>query len=427
MKSSVVLWLALISYSSSSTSRYGSAVADAATPTATNLPTVVLTHTRRLLNLGGLLGSAPTTSQCPYDRIMGHPVFQVTTAWGSAYMNMEKLTDGDDTLGPRNPTSIAAATTTTSGGGGKKVRSVSDEQNEYRTVSLYFMDPDDALATHAELKQLEQMKKSDIRITSVSLAKAVRSAANLGSGLVTGYPVERLTGNLKSVQEGGSLRHKILPPKRQLFYAARCIGRERVGLFGENPTEDATSAVMGNSALEGLNLLRRREKRDRKSGNQSNNSNSKKTLMQIQNAHMEGHTGIPVFWAQGMYRRPPLVKRLMTGNAQETPMFFNYEDLMDAWEKMHKTQSNSKQTLSPAVPTVEVFNLWDLLTSMEKEAWRQKKSQKFDWAKPLRQRLGKIGQPTLDDITFVPSSRAIDYKETITARGNGKARLRPMR
>jgi hypothetical protein len=238
----------------------------------------------------------------------------------------------------------------------------------------------------------------------------------LGKGLVTGYPVEPLTGNLKSVEEGGSLRHKILPPKRQLYYAARCIGRERVGLFGENPAEDASSAVMGNSALEGLNLIRRREKSDRKS------SSKPKTLMQAKNAHMEGYIGIPVFWAQGMHRRSPLLKRLITGNGQETPMFFNYEDLMDSWGKIKKRSKNL-----PAQPTVEVFNLWDLLTSMEKEAWKQKKTQTIDWAKPLRKRLGTKAESELSDITFVPSSRAIDYKEKITSRGNGKARLRPMR
>lgn len=323
-------------------------------------------------------------------------------------MNMEKLTDLEDSgntnsglLNSKNP---------------GQVRAISEEQNQYRTISLYFMDPDDALSTHAELKQMEQMKKSDIRITSVSLGKAIRSAANLGNGLVTGYPMESLTGNLKPVEEGGSLRHKILPAKRQLFYAARCIGRERVGLFSENPTDDAVSAVMGNSALEGLNLMRRRDKVDRKA------SNKPKTMMQAKNAHMEGYTGIPVFWAHGMHRRPPLLKRLVTGSAQETPLFFNYEDLVDAWGKMKR---RSKKL--PTEPTVEVFNLWDVVTSMEKEAWKEKKNNKLDLSKPLRNRLGIKSTPELGDITFVPSSRAIDYKEKITAQGNGKARLRPMR
>jgi hypothetical protein len=373
-----------------------------------DVPKAVLTQGRRWLNFGSLLGS-PKSAETPYDRILGHPVFQVCTAWGSSYMNMEKLTDIEDTklsdsnvLSAKNP---------------NQLKSISEETNEYRTISLYFMDPDDALATHAELKQMEQMKSSDIRILSTSLGKAVRSAANLGSGLVTGYPLDTLSGNLKSVEEGGSLRHKILPPKRELFYAARCIGKERVGLFGDNAAQDATMAIMGNSALEGLNLMRRREKADRKTSQRA------KTAMQAQNAHMEGYTGIPVFYAHGMQRQLPKLKQLVSGNRQETPLFFSYEDLQDAWTKMQK--HNSKRM--PTEPTVEVFNLLDVLTSMEKDAWKTQKGKRYDWAKPLRQRLGKKAPPSLDSITFVPSSRAIDYKEAITAKGNGKARLRPMR
>lgn len=376
--------------------------------TSANLPQSAANQVRRLLNFGGLVGNPKECASSPYDLIMGHPVFQVTTAWGSAYMNMEKLTDLDDSatssnvIGTKNP---------------NQLKSISEEQNEYRTVSLYFMDPDDAMAAHAELKQMEQMKSSDIRVTSVSLGKALRSASNLGKGLVTGYPVEPLNGNLKSVEEGGSLRHKIQPPKRQLFYAARCLGKERVGFFGDNPSEDATTAVMGNSALEGMNLIRRREKLDRKSGSKP------KTAMQAKNRHMEGYLGIPVFWAQGMQRQPPKLKQLISGSQQETPLFFNYEDLMDAWGKMKKENPRKKL---PDQPTVEVFNLVDVLTSMEKDSWRQKKKG-FDWVKPLRQRFGKSEARGLDSIAFVPSSRATEYKEAISARGNGKARLRPMR
>ncbi len=369
-----------------------------------NLPgsSSLITQTRRLLNLSSLFGNPKVCAATPYERVMGHPVFQVTTAWGSAYMNMEKLTNVEDSV----------ATT----GKGGRLKSLSEEQNQYRTVSLYFMDPDDALATHAELKQMAQMKESDIRITSVSLGKAMRSAANLGRGLVTGYPMEPLNGKLKSVDEGGSLRHKIMPPKRQLYYAARCVGRERVGLFGENPMEDASTAVLGNSALEGLNLIRRREKSDRKSANKP------RTAMQAQNAHMEGYTGIPVFWAEGMQRQPPLIKQLISGNRHETPLFFNYEDLIDAWDKIKRRTKNL-----PDQPTVEVFNLWDVLTSMDKETCKESRAKAYDWAKPLRQRFGRKETPGLDAITFVPSSRAIDYKQKISVRGNGKARLRPMR
>jgi hypothetical protein len=375
-----------------------------------NIAKTLVDQSRRILNFGNLFGSPHSCSDSPFDRTLGHPCFQVTTAWGSAYMNMERLTDMEESggdqqniLNNKNPNSL---------------KSISEEQNDYRTVALYYMDPDDAIAAHAELKQMEQMKEADIRITSVSLGKALRSSSNLGDGLVTGYPIEPLTGNLKSVEEGGSLRHKVVPAKRQLYYAARCIGKERVGFFGDNAAEEATAAILGNSALEGLNLMRRREKRERKTP-------KAKSLIQMQNAHMEGYCGIPVFHAQGMQRRHPLLKGLLSGNRRETPMFFNYEDLQDAWAKMKKSNKSL-----PDEPTVEVFNLWDVLTSMEKEAWKKKQAanQKTDWlTQPVEKRIGELGEPDLDSITFVPSSRSTNYKEIISARGNGKARLRPMR
>ncbi|KAL3944480.1 MAG: hypothetical protein SGBAC_001457 [Bacillariaceae sp.] len=371
----------------------------------TDLP--VIKQTRQLLNFNNILGS-PTSAQ-PYDRILGSPVFQVTTAWGSPYMNMEKMTDMNEGARADAPALFQKDASS--------LKSISEEQNEYRTVTLFFMDPDDALAVHAELKQMEQMAKSDIRITSNSLGKALRSASNLGNGLPTGYPIEALNGNLKPVEEGGSLRHKIMPDKRQLFYAARCIGKERVGLFGENPAELATMALLGNSAIESTNILRRREIRERKT------TPPPKSLLEAQNAHMDGHTGIPVFHATGMARKVPKLKQLISGNRQETPMFFNYEDLQDAWTKMKK-----KNPSIPDEPAVEVFNLFDVLTSMDKDQWKTRKAAgQFDIMAPLRQRFGKLEAPELDSITFVPSSRSIDFKEKISARGNGKARLRPMR
>ena len=366
--------------------------------------------TRRWLNFGSLLGNP--TAALPYERVMGHPVFQVTTAWGSAYMNMEKLTDLDD-----NPNAVPGDSVI-SQSNPNQLKSISEEQNEYRTVTLYFMDHDDALACHAELKQMEQMKKADIRITSVSLGKALRSASNLGNGLVTGLPLDAKIGRVKSVEEGGSLRHKIMPPKRQLFYAARCHGKERVGLGmgDEKPEELAMAAILGNSALEGINLMRRRDKRERK-------SQPTRTALQQQNVHMEGYTGIPIFYAQGMQRKIPHLKQWISGNRQETPMFFNYEDLQEAWTKMKKSSKGM-----PEQPQVEVFNLWDVLTSMEKDSWRNKRAApKFDILKPLQQRFGKKPTPGLESVTFVPSSRGVQYKESISARGNGKARLRPMR
>ena len=369
---------------------------------------------RRMLNLGNIFGSATDVS--PYERIIGHPVFQVTTSWGSAYMNMERLADLEESGSASGSSQLAS----------EAAQSLSEDQNEYRTVCLYFMDPDDALAVHAELKQMDAMEKADIRITTCSLGKALRQSANLGLGLVTGLPIDANSGNLKPVDEGGSIRYKIVPPKRQLFYAARCIGKERVGLFGESASEDAQTAVMGNSALESMNLMRRRDKRERKGPPRA------RTPLEAQNAHMEGHCGIPVFYAPSMARQQPKLKQLISGcGKQEIPMFFNYEDLMDAWSKM-KQRSGGRANIPEKPPSVEVFNLWDVLTSMDKENWKQEKGggklgNKVDILKPLRRRFGSNNAPGLDAITFVPSSGAISYKEAISSRGNGKARLRPMR
>jgi hypothetical protein len=378
----------------------------ATAPAWKKIPGAVVIQSRRLLNFGGLFGSA--TQASPYERITSHPVFAVSTPWGSPYMNMEKLSDMDEYV-------------KTDSGGGSTPQSLSEEQNEYRTVALYFMDPDDVLAVHGEMKQMEQMEKTDIRITAISLAKALRQASNLGNGLLTGAPPDPLDGNLK-IDEGGSLRYKIVPPKRQLYYAARCIGKERVGLFGETGAEDAQTAILGNSALESVNLMRRREKRERKTAKPRN-------AMEAANAHMEGYSGIPVFYVPQMRRTLPLLKRIATGTKHETPFFFNYEDMEVAWEHMRSRSQKSKAVPEKPV-NVEVFNLWDVLTSMDRDDWK-KRQQKRKWIKQplgaIKDRLPSSGPLGLESITFVPSSRSTKYKEAITARGNGKARLRPMR
>jgi hypothetical protein len=389
-----------------------------------DLPGKALTQARRFLNLGGMTGQPHNSKESPYDRVMGHPVFQVTTPWGSAYMNMEKL-DLDDIIGSNEVDLDDVAS-------GKAT--LASDSNQYRTISLYYMDPDDALAAHAEFLQMEQMSKADIRVTTVSLAKALRSAANLGNGLLTGQPIDYKTGKVLSTREGGSLRHKIMPPKKQLYYAARCHGKERVGLFGSGSSADsvnrelASTAVLGNSALSLRNLQRKQAKRDRRI------KTAPKTTWEAQYGHMDGQLGIPVFYAQGMERQHPLWKGLLSGHRRETPLFFNYEDLERAWRK---TRSKDK----PAEPTVEVFNLWDVLTSMDKEQDLQRiqvarlpatKRALHAVTKPLQRRLSALPMASktaldLDSITFVPSSDACTYKEKMSARGNGKARLRPMR
>jgi hypothetical protein len=408
---------------------------------------LVVTQARRMLHLGGLLGSPTSTKSTPYDRIMGHPVFQVTTPWGSSYMSMERKSGGDDAYAEDTTKTIADKEH-----GVTRVRDV----NEYRTLILFFMDPDDALATHSELKQMASMQDSDIRITAMSLAKALRQSSHLGNGLVTGNPPNDMTGDIKSADDGGILRYKIMPPKRQLYYAARCHGKERVGLFGDTPAADANMVVVGNSALNGMNAMRRQAKSDPKEQRaqaqaQQAGKVNRKTKLQLENAHMEGHVGIPVFYALGMERRHNKLKQLLSGSRREIPLFFNYEDLQTAWTEMKASSggNNKKNALLPDKPAVEVFNLWDVLTSMDKAQWETKQSKQqlgsssgssstksklvdplLDTLKqPLQQRFGKLPKiaNNLNEITFVPSSHCINYKEAISRRGNGKARLRPMR
>ena len=360
---------------------------------------------RRFLNVGSLFGSA-TQSDTPYDRVGGHPVFSVTTPWGSPYMNMEKVSDMDRQQQQQNARS-------------SKTQSVTDESGEYRTVCLYFMDPDDALGVHGEMRQMDNMQSADLRLTSFSLAKALRQASNLAGGLVTGQPPDPLTGKLPS--DSGSLRYKIVPPKRQLYYAARCIGRERVGLFSDNPTEDAQAAVLGSSAIDAARLERRRTMKE------STSRSKKQTAMQAANAHMEGYTGIPVFWNPQMQRKQPLLKRLLTGVQHEVPMFFNYEDLQEAWQTMRVR--NKKLSIPQEPANIEVFNLMDLLTSMDRSAFdkRQSASLGEKILQPFKDRFVASEGPDLQHVTFIPSSRSIQYKEAMSARGNGKCRLRPMR
>ncbi|CAB9502025.1 expressed unknown protein [Seminavis robusta] len=366
------------------------------------LSSPVSKETRRFLNFGSLFGSATRAS--PYDRISGHPVFQVTTPWGSPYMNMERLTDMDEAIDP---------------GTGSKPGS----REEFRSVALFFMDPDDALAVHGEMSQMDNMGQADIRITSCSLTKAVRQSSHLGNGLLTGFAPDPVTGNIKPPREGGSLRYKIVPPKRQLFYAARCKGRERVGLFSDSPGADAEACLIGNSALDEKNLLRRREKRE-------TGIPKRKTAMQLASAHMDGYTGIPVFYAPEMQRKIPKLKQLISGASRETPLFFNYEDLEDAWSTLRKRRGKAGRGLSEKPQNVEVFNLWDVMASMEKEIYNKEKNTSFK-DKALSAVVNRVVAPKedagLESITFVPSSRSIRYKQSITLRGNGKARLRPMK
>jgi hypothetical protein len=414
MRISQFLLLVLLSSSSSNSCYAASSKKSLAAHKGKTTTAKVWKQARRMTNLGGLFGSPRITAKTPYERVANHPVFQVTTSWGAAYMTFEKV-DTD-----------ASGTPEDAGG------NLLGFGGDMRPVTLFYMDPEDALAMHQEMKQMDSMQKSDIRITTTTLAKAIRQSSNFGDGLPTGSPVDALTGNLPSVSDGGSLRYKIVPSKRQLFYAARCKGRERVGHFGVTPVEDAGTALDGSQALDAANQGRRRDVRNGKS----------KAILPEQRKyrHMEGYSGIPVFYCPALKRQLPMVKGLLGGTKEEPPVFFSYEDLVKAWNKMRVSSGNAKRIPSQP-PNVEVMNLMDVLTSMDrdkpsnsfqmewndpinsiKDQWKNLKG--GDLAKSMTRRLYQNG---LDSLSFVPASSAVNYKNDLARQGNDKSRLRAMK
>lgn len=283
-----------------------------------------------------------------------------------------------------------------------------------RPVTLYYMDPLEALQMHQEMKQMGSMGQSDIRITVTTLAKAIRQSSNKGSGLLTGSPVNPRTG--KVPKDSGALRHKIVPSKRQLFYATRCLGRERVGLFGDTAQFDAR--IVATGAL-GMETIKRKREGPR---------NNRRTLTPLQEKykHMEGHLGIPVFYTPELTKRLPAFKRIVSRTADESPIFFSYEDMMEAWSQLRRR--NKTQKLPPRPETVEVYNLMDILSSMDRDEWRSRKP--MNVMKPLdsiKNQFQPEKKSGLESLTFIPTKLALEYKEKIASEGNGKSRLRPMR
>jgi hypothetical protein len=402
----------------------------------------------QLFNLSNLLGSTKTSIPA-YERILSQPVFQVTTAWGSPYMLFEKYKDEEKAIEIEG-----------SGLGNNKQDDVDkfsrvqqkDDMQDTRPISLYFMDEHDARALADEMKQMRHMKDSDLRITCTSLGKAVRQASNLGNGLPTGQPIDDNTGKVLSMDEGGCLRHKIVPSKRELFYAARCVGRERVGCFGDSSTDDAKLLLQPQNVIEADKMGARRKA-------SKNATNRVKKLRQLEKeglvenetdklrreyAHMEGQVGLPVFYSEGLVKKPPSIRRMISGSkawatSSLTPLYFSYEDLMKDWSTMRsKSMNKSKIPTSPS--QVEVFNLMDVVTSIDKDQWKSERRSEL-----VRERKGWVGKipivhnlfqrgkssatvnSGLDKVMFVPSSLGAEAKSRISDHGSMKARLRPMR
>ena len=402
-----------------------------------------LQKAQNIFNLSGKI--VPRTSLPAYERMASCPAFAVTTPWGSPYMIFDRLTPTeaardqshfDYFTGSDRDEQIQSSYK-------EKIRehnSLTDEEvaqqaeMEYesaqqafssRTTALYFTDPEDAQHLVDEMKQMGNgMDRADIRVMATSMGRAVRQASRLGHGLPTGQPVDEMTGRL----DNSAIRYKIVPSKRELFYAAtRCMGKERVGLFGDSREEDARSIILSPRELA--------ESRS----NPAAALQKKKTesVVKRQWRHMKGKTGIPVFYADGMKRK---VGRGV--NKEEIPLFLSYEDLRTSWNQM-RNNSPDKDQLPDQPPMVEVYNFMDVAVAIEKNQWQHRanvnKALNKISSNPFVQKLlptqlvaafnniPKLGEDDIDKLVFIPSSRALKFKENTSKCGNGKARLRPMR
>jgi len=327
-----------------------------------------------------------------------------------------------------------------------------DDMQDTRPVSLYFMDEHDARALADEMKQMKHMKESDLRITCTSLGKAVRQASNLGNGLPTGQPMVGTTGKLLTMDEGGSLRHKIVPSKRELFYAARCAGRERIGCFGDSAQEDADLLLQPQDVIEANKMGLRRKASKNAAGRMKKARQLEKEGLVESNedklrreyGHMEGQVGLPVFYSEGLVKKPPVIRRMIQGSkawasSSLTPLYFSYEDLMKDWSEM-RSQSVNKSKIPETPPQVEVFNMMDVVTSIDKDQWKGQR--RAELVREKKGILGKIpvvhnlikgkisasgAKSGLEKVLFVPSSLGVQAKESISGNGSMKTRLRPMR
>jgi len=288
-----------------------------------------------------------------------------------------------------------------------------EEELPRRAVALFFTDESDAQSMVNEMKQMGTgMKNADIRITATNMARALRQSTVLGKGLSTG-------GLTAMGKTDGQLRYKIVPSSRELYYASKCDGKQRLGFSEDMITEPPrwTSSLVGDRAemLEMEALIK---------GNKSKKEQEEEEKMNEKYAaydHMKGKTGVPVFYAEGMRH----LKGIPGRKKAEVPMFFSYEDLLESWGHMRKkTLEGSMDADIPEVPKVEVYNYLDIITSIDKI---QQRSEKVAWKDRLNLKKSAPTLTELESVNFIPSSRSVTYKETLSAVGNGKSRLRPMR
>ncbi len=395
-----------------------------------DLSTTVLNKTRQTLNFSNIFGSQ--TSVPVYERLGSQPVFTVTTPWGSPYLLFER-TDRTESYLEYDEEDAP-----------------SGKQDNTKQVALYFMDEEDAMRLRDEMLQMDQMSGADMRITASSLSKALSQTVNLHKGLLSGQPVDEHSGKMKGPEQGGVLRYKIVPPKRELFYAARCKGRERVGLWGATPEDDARLMMQNVPAIGGTLAMARkkafeRRKRQRRSGGAAaaavpRDSSGEIDSIKEEYEHMEGFVGVPVFHCPQMKKYNMLKGIVRNDKKKQTPLYFSYDDLVSSYQTMRgKAKDPSK---IPEEPEVEVYNLMDVVTSIDREQWKTKRNGQLQreaiLAKiPIVNKLtgssgltfeGKKAPSGLNEVVFIPNSKNTKFKETISSQGNSQPRgLRPMR
>ena len=422
-----------------------------------------------LVNLSGLF--RPATSIPGYLRGGGVPVYMVTTPWGSPYMLSDKSRDfirsvdldediAQNFLGDEGEGNVQEEEES----GGRNKKSKSDKPSRpSRSIAPIFTDPRDAETLLAEMSQMGGL---DVRITATSMARALRQCSVLGRGMPTGAISSN--GNLE-----GYLRYKIVPSSRELYYASQCTGRECVGF----PSEEEDAAMSANAVGRRVTQVRAASQGpavdlDEKDygpvprwatpfeflGRKSMSElrlNSKKAQEDIEKAKKknkydfmkDGRKGIPVFYADGLQLpRRGLVSRVKGVRNGEVPMFFSYEDCVQAWKDMRQNtlknrekeirkQKTSETIVSvdeiPALPPkIEVFNYVDVITSIDREQHKRQVQQYR--ARSLKNLLSGnkseiMPRSTIEEVVFIPSTKSVDYKEAITRSGNCKARIRPMR
>uniref|UniRef100_A0A7S2K0X3 Uncharacterized protein n=1 Tax=Leptocylindrus danicus TaxID=163516 RepID=A0A7S2K0X3_9STRA len=300
-----------------------------------------------------------THKQTAEERIAQIPVFCVCTPWGSPYMVY-------DDAGQAN--------------------------------ALYFLDHEDAKCLLDEFLNMEG-KDRDARIMTTTLARAMVQAANV-DGVATGQIT--MDGVIQAMY------YKIVPSTKELFYASKLPGKEAIGMSGMESEFTVQERIYGSIGdgddTSGKSAAKGRAKFYRQK-HKSIVADKKLT-----------DAGIPVFSIEGMQFKTKGSSFIPSRKGVvDTPLFLSYNDCIRTYKEMRSNLSTEDKASIPANPEVEVFNMIDVVTSIDRDITRR------DWSKEEKDI--KTG---LESIVFVPNSKSVDFVDSTSKHGNGKARLPDM-